>query len=216
MVASNISAISDIILASIKSSNQTQYTTFSEIERGIYSHMETPFTVGLGLLIHQMTRSKTLINNLILFCIYYIILGYQTAIAKTVIQEVETNNRLYLPLPIVKEQPVYFAIDNVDFKNNTRNSKNEVHGTGIIVYQSAKNSKGNLSNLNIKLEHCSDHKVINVWDYTTELVVYHLIPKTTLIAAEENINLDKIKLYKLLDTCRILSMSNDTDKEVLP
>ena len=132
------------------------------------------------------------------------------------IQEAETNNRLYLPLPIVKEQPVYFAIDNVDFKNNTRNSKNEVHGTGIIVFQSAKNSKGNLANLNIKLEHCSDHKVINVWDYTTELVVYHLIPKTTLIAAEENINLDKIKLYKLLDTCRILSMSNDTDKEVLP
>lgn len=78
------------------------------------------------------------------------------------IQEAETNNRLYLPLPIVKEQPVYFAIDNVDFKNNTRNSKNEVHGTGIIVYQSAKNSKGNLANLNIKLEHCSDHKVINV------------------------------------------------------
>ena len=67
MVASNISAISDIILASIKSSNQTQYTTVLEIERGIYSHMETLFTVGLGLLIHQMARSKILVNNLILF-----------------------------------------------------------------------------------------------------------------------------------------------------
>ena len=177
--------------------------------------METPFTVGLGLLIHQMTRSKTLVNNFNSF-LKTLHLLHNTWILNCYSKNRDTGSRdkqqIALTITDSEKQPVYFAIDNVDFKNNTRNSKNEVHETGITVYQSAKNSKGNLSNLNIKPEHCSDHK----GDYTTELVVYHLIPKTTLIAAEENINLDKIKLYKLLDTCRVLSMSNETDKEVLP
>ena len=50
MTVSNISAICDIILASIKSSNQTQYTPTPVIEneRGTYSHVETPFTVAFG------------------------------------------------------------------------------------------------------------------------------------------------------------------------
>ena len=62
------------------------------------------------------------------------------------IQEVERNNRLYLPFLIVKEQSVYFAIDDADFKNNARDSKNEFHGTVIVDNQSVKNKEENLSN----------------------------------------------------------------------
>lgn len=55
-------------------------------------------------------------------------------------------------------QSVYFAIDYVDFKSDARDDKNEFHGTGIVVYHSVKNSKGNIFNLNIKLETFCDQR----------------------------------------------------------
>lgn len=131
------------------------------------------------------------------------------------IQEVETNNRLYLPLPIVKEQPVYFAIDNVDFKNNTRNGKNEVYGTGIIVYQSAKNSKGNLSNLNIKLKNFSDQRSYKSMGLHNLVICLRPITENrTHRNYKEQINFNEIKLNKLCDTCWFLLKTTDTDKEV--
>ena len=48
MIAFNISVICDTILASIKTSNQTQYKRLLENERGTSSNMKTSFTVGLG------------------------------------------------------------------------------------------------------------------------------------------------------------------------
>lgn len=52
---------------------------------------------------------------------------------------------MYLPSLILKEQSIYFEIDNVDFKNDTIDGKNEFHSTGIVVYQSVKNNEGNFS-----------------------------------------------------------------------
>ena len=49
----------------------------------------------------------------------------------------------------MKEQSVYFAIDDADFKNNARDSKNEFHGTVIVDNQSVKNKEENLSNSKI-------------------------------------------------------------------
>ena len=63
---------------------------------------------------------------------------------------------MHLPHPIVNEQSVFIEKDNVGIESNTRDGRNEFHEATTVVYQSVKNNKGNISNLNMKLENFSD------------------------------------------------------------
>ena len=51
----------------------------------------------------------------------------------------EENNGVYVPPQIMPGSPVYFAVDNCDFRNDTPDGKNEFHGTAQIVYQQSSN-----------------------------------------------------------------------------
>ena len=116
----------------------------------------------------------------------------------------------------MKEESVYFAIDNVDFKNDTRDGKNDFHGTRIIVHQSVKNNEGNLSNLNIKLENLSDQRSYKSIGLHNEVTCLPPITENrTYSSCREQNNFDEIKLYKLWDTCLFVLRSTDNDKEVL-
>ena len=62
------------------------------------------------------------------------------------------------------ERRICLLGNNVDFKINTRDSKNEFHKTGIAANQYLKNNEGNLSNLRKNLEKVSnqvDHILMN-------------------------------------------------------
>ena len=45
------------------------------------------------------------------------------------------NNGVYVPPSIQAGLPVYFAVDNCDFKNDTADGKSDLHGTAQIVHQ---------------------------------------------------------------------------------
>lgn len=45
----------------------------------------------------------------------------------------KNNNGVYLPDEIIKNNAVYFAIDNCDFNNNTPEGKDELRDTAKIV-----------------------------------------------------------------------------------
>ena len=45
------------------------------------------------------------------------------------------NNGTYIAPIIRKGSPVYFAVENIDFRNDTSDGKNEFHGIGEVVYQ---------------------------------------------------------------------------------
>ena len=62
-------------------------------------------------------------------------LRIETDIANAVVQRALKNNGVYVPQSIQVGLPVYFAVDNYDFKNDTADGKNEFHGTAKIVYQ---------------------------------------------------------------------------------
>ena len=96
--------------------------------------------VGLGLLLHQSTRSKGLIDHLSelsLCSSYEKVLRIQTAMEESVAQRITENDGVYIPPLISPDPPVYLAIDNIHFKNNTRDGKGEFHGTSSIVYQTS-------------------------------------------------------------------------------
>jgi hypothetical protein len=47
----------------------------------------------------------------------------------------EQNGRVYIPPDVVIGRRIFFAIDNVDFSEDTPNGKSTLHGTAMAIYQ---------------------------------------------------------------------------------
>ena len=91
-------------------------------------------------MLHQATRSKGLIDLLseLSLCISCEkVSRIQTVKAESVAQRITENVGVYIPPLISPDSPVYFAIENIDLKNDTRDEKGEFHGTSSIVYQTS-------------------------------------------------------------------------------
>lgn len=63
------------------------------------------------------------------------LLRLETQIAKEVLERMLQNDGVYIPYNIVHGRHVYFAIDNIDFAEDTPNGKRTLHGTVMDVYQ---------------------------------------------------------------------------------
>ena len=84
-VDTTVRNISEVIMKSVKTKRQVNYNTISGNFR---NNVETPYLVGLGLYIHQKTRSKNVINTLSdlnLSIPYERVLQIETDIANTVL-----------------------------------------------------------------------------------------------------------------------------------
>ena len=130
--------ITQLIYQVTKSDSRLWYKLTSDSNKTFYNTKETLFFVGLGLLIHKKTRSKDIVNilaNLNLSIDYENVFRIETDITNAVVQRALKNNGVYVPLSIPVGLPVYFAVDNCDFKNDIADGKNEFHGTAQIVYQ---------------------------------------------------------------------------------
>ena len=121
----------------IKTSRQTNYG-LERTTTNLYSKIETPLNVGIGLYIYHVTRSKKLINFL---SDLNISINYKkvTEIKKNIVQSVlvkrAENNGVFIPSSLTKNHPVYFAIDNTDLAIDTPDGKKQLHGTATAVYQ---------------------------------------------------------------------------------
>ena len=99
---------------------------------------EMPQQLAIGLAVHQAVRSKELISLLHGFGMsvdYNRILRVESQIEANVLKQVEENDGVYLPPDIVKGRHVFFAIDNVDFSEDTPDGKRTFQGTAMAVYQ---------------------------------------------------------------------------------
>ena len=66
---------------------------------------------------------------------YNRILRVEAQIEASVLKCMELNNGLYIPPDVVFGRHVFFAVDNVDFAEDTPDGKNTVHGTAMAIYQ---------------------------------------------------------------------------------
>lgn len=101
---------------------------------------EMPQQLAIGLAVHQAVRSKELISLLHGFGMsvdYNRVLRVESQIESNVLQRMEQNDSVYLPPDIVKGRHVFFAIDNVDFAEDTPDGKRTFHGTAMAIYQRA-------------------------------------------------------------------------------
>lgn len=100
------------------------------------SSREMPQQLAIGLAIHQSVRSKELVNMLRGFGLsveYNRLLRVESQIEASVLKRMEHNNGL--PPDIVKGRHVVFAIDNIDFQEDTYDGRNTLHGTSMGIYQ---------------------------------------------------------------------------------
>lgn len=102
------------------------------------SAREMPQQLAVGLAVHQAIRSKEIVNLLHGFGMsveYNRLLRVEAQIERSVLKRMEQEDGLFLPPDIVKGRHVFFAVDNVDFAEDTHDGKCTLHGTAMAIYQ---------------------------------------------------------------------------------
>ena len=66
---------------------------------------------------------------------YNRVLRVETQIEASVLKRIEQNDGVYLPPDVVVGRHVFFAVDNVDFCEDTPDGKRTFHGTAMAIYQ---------------------------------------------------------------------------------
>ena len=115
--------------------SQKQIQTKSDALRCTH---EMPQQLAVGVAIRQAIRSKKIINMLHGFGLsaeYNRLLRLEARIASTVLQRMQANDNVYLPPDIILGRHIFFAIDNIDFTEDTPDGKNTTHATAIAIYQ---------------------------------------------------------------------------------
>ena len=104
----------------------------------VRSSLEMPLQLAVGIAVHQAVRNKQLITMLHGFGMsvdYNRILRVEAQIEASVLKRMELNDGLYIPPDLVLGRHVFFAVDNVDFAEDTPDGKNTFHGTAMAIYQ---------------------------------------------------------------------------------
>ena len=80
----------------------------------------------------------------------------------------EQNNGLFLPANIVEGRHVFFAIDNVDFAEDTCDGRRTLHGTAMAIYQKCdkddENPELSLCIVNVSANTFHDKIKISFWE----------------------------------------------------
>ena len=99
---------------------------------------EMPQQLAVGVAMRQAIRSKKVINMLHGFglCVdYKRLLRLEDHMASTVLQRMVANDNVYVPPDIIPGRHIFFAIDNIDFAEDTPDGKNTTHATAMAIYQ---------------------------------------------------------------------------------
>ena len=206
-----VSRLSRILIQSIKTKRQMQYSKASST--GFYQNKQTPFNVGLGLYIHEKTRSKELIDSLsqLNLCInYQKILRIETSIGNAVCDRIVEKNGIYVPPSVQIGHLLYFAVDNTDFRNNTCDGKNEFRGIIATVHQPCNN---NSETPMLKINpHEKNRSLRNISLSERKYCMKPSPPNNIYISFTENN--DKCTYYAFLDFLWFLCRTLASDKKV--
>ena len=104
----------------------TPRRVLNKTSQAFYNTHELSQQLAVGLAVHQATRSEKLLQLLHGFGLsvgHTRILKIETRIAMEEMRRMEMNDGAYLPPDISLGRFVFFAVDNVDFSENTPDGK---------------------------------------------------------------------------------------------
>ena len=116
----------------------SNYQISNKKSQSLRAMHEMPQQLAVGVAIRQATRSKKIINILHKFGMsvdYTRLLRIEGQIANTVLQRMRVNNGVYVPPDFVMGRHIFFAVDNVDFSEDTPDGKHTLHATAMAIYQ---------------------------------------------------------------------------------
>ena len=102
----------------------------------VRSSLEMPLQLAVGIAVHQGVGNKQLITMLHGFGMsvdYNRILRVEAQIEASVLKRMELNDGIYIPPDLVLGRHVFFAVDNVNFAEDTPGGKNTFHGTAMAI-----------------------------------------------------------------------------------
>ena len=137
------SIVAQVLITNILSAKQAATSTQASRTR------ETPLQVATALAIHQETRSKAMIqmfHGAGLAISYYSLLRLEASLARTVLSAGRRDG-VFIPRRLEKDLLVHFAIDNIDFQEDTVDGKGTFHGTVSVAFQPGPSSPSELEPL---------------------------------------------------------------------
>ena len=99
---------------------------------------EMPQQLAISLAVHQAVRSKEIVNMLHGFGLaveYNRLLRVEAQIEQCVLQRMEQNGGVFLPPNIVSGRHIFFAVDNIDFAEDTYDGQRTFHEAAMAIYQ---------------------------------------------------------------------------------
>ena len=126
-------------MQSFVSKRRVTYKPKTSVERdSMYPKIETPLNVSVGLYLHQIPRSRKLIDmfsGLNLSISYEKVTDIKKDVANAILEKRDENNGLFIPSCLFPSQGQFFAADNTDMKINTPTRKRQLHGTAMAAFQ---------------------------------------------------------------------------------
>lgn len=136
-----------------------------------YYSRDMPHQIAVGIAMRKLTRSKRIIDMLHRFNVsaeYNKLLRIETQIANSVIMRMESNNGVYIPADFIPGRHIFFAIDNIDFAEDTLNGKDTLHATTMAIYQMCE-PDDRPSNLTLSID-AKDRSLTKIPDTITKLL----------------------------------------------
>ena len=134
-----VDVVTQVVTQSFHSKRQVTYKSKSDNERSsMYSKIETPLSVGVGLYLHQTSRSKKLIDtfsDLNLSATYDKLMNIKRDVAAAILSQRDAQNGVFIPSCLRRGTRPFFGIDNTDIRIDTPSGKQQLHGTAMAVFQ---------------------------------------------------------------------------------
>ena len=198
----------------------TPRQVLNKTSQAFYNTHELPQQLAVGLAVHQATRSEKLpqlLHGFGLSVDHTRTLKIETRIAMEEIR-MEMNGGAYLPPDISLGRFVFFAVDNVDFSEDTPDVKRTLHGTAMAIYQRYK--KGDVTKPLKFTEATLTSSLTQIPRTVTELLPCHVpgnvkpkIPSHKKFKLEEKYRLSGYETYDLAWLfAKTLHFKNEVEK----
>ena len=126
------------VTQSFMTRRQATYKPQSSDGSFVYSKIQTPLNVGIGLYLHQTTRSKKRIDmfdSMNLSTKYDKVLDIKKDVSNAIIEKRSESNGVLIPSCLIENSRPFFTIENTDIKIDTPTGKHQLHGTAMAVFQ---------------------------------------------------------------------------------
>ena len=119
--------------------------------------------IAAAVVVRQSFRSKKVILSRFNMCANYTyLIRLENRIANTVLEKMIENGGNYIPHDFVTKRHIFFAVDNVDFQEDTMSGKVSLHGTSMAIYQQIMSEDAPSENLLLSAENTTPTSAANL------------------------------------------------------